>query len=150
MFVVFEICEVKYGPVLTPKIPYYVTYDPQFVMYRQTLLRSTFLILKLITKCLWLKRYVIFTSSPFRSLIKGASPFFLMSFERSSKTTPLLLYMLSQNIDQERDIAEKHRKNRTLFQTRFSSPTALRRFLSQRHETQKLQTSTLCLLSVKI
>ena len=34
MFVVFEIYEVKDRPVLAPKIPYYVTYDPKFVMYR--------------------------------------------------------------------------------------------------------------------
>ena len=53
-----------------------------------------------------------FTSSPFRSLIKEASPFFLMSYERSSKTTPLLFYINSQNIYEWRVIAEKHRKNR--------------------------------------
>ena len=29
MFIVFEIYEVKDGPVLAPKIPYYVTYDPK-------------------------------------------------------------------------------------------------------------------------
>ena len=29
MFVIFEIYEVKDGPVLAPKIPYYVTYDPK-------------------------------------------------------------------------------------------------------------------------
>ena len=34
MFVIFEIFEVKDRPVLAPKIPYYVTYDPKFVMYR--------------------------------------------------------------------------------------------------------------------
>ena len=33
IFVVFEIYEVKDEPVLAPKIPYYVTYDPKFVMY---------------------------------------------------------------------------------------------------------------------
>ena len=32
MFIVFEIYEVEDGPVLAPKIPYYVTYDPKFVM----------------------------------------------------------------------------------------------------------------------
>ena len=50
----------------------------------------------MITKCLWFKRYLDFTSRPFWSLIKGASPFFLLSHEKSSKTTPLLFYMLSQ------------------------------------------------------
>ena len=29
MFVVFEIYEVKYRPILAPKISYYVTYDPK-------------------------------------------------------------------------------------------------------------------------
>ena len=29
MFVIFAIYEVKKGPVLAPKIPYYVTYDPK-------------------------------------------------------------------------------------------------------------------------
>ena len=29
MFVVFEIYNVKDRPVLAPKIPFYVTYDPQ-------------------------------------------------------------------------------------------------------------------------
>ena len=45
MFDVFEIYEVKDIPVLAPKIPYYVIYDPKFVMYRKTLLISTFLVL---------------------------------------------------------------------------------------------------------
>ena len=34
MFVNFEIYEVKDRPVLAPKIPYYVTYDPKFVINR--------------------------------------------------------------------------------------------------------------------
>ena len=34
MLVVFEIYGVKDGPILAPKIPYYVTYDPKFLMYR--------------------------------------------------------------------------------------------------------------------
>ena len=34
MFVVFEIYEVKDKSVLVPKIPYYVTYDFKFIMYR--------------------------------------------------------------------------------------------------------------------
>ena len=34
MLVVFKIEKVKDGPFLAPKIPYNVTYDPVFIMYR--------------------------------------------------------------------------------------------------------------------
>ena len=41
-------------------------------------------------KMLWLKRYLIFTSSPSRFPIIHASPFFLKLCERSSNSTQLL------------------------------------------------------------
>ena len=49
MFVVLEIYEVKYRPVLAPKIPYYVTYDLDFDMMRSRLSRATVPLLTLIT-----------------------------------------------------------------------------------------------------
>ena len=49
MFVVFEIYEGKDGPVLAPKIPYYVTYDLDFDMMRSILSRATVPLLTLIT-----------------------------------------------------------------------------------------------------
>ena len=49
MFVDFELSEVKDGPVLAPKIPYYVTYDLDFDMMRWRLSRATVLLLTLIT-----------------------------------------------------------------------------------------------------
>ena len=49
MFVVFEIYEVKDGPVLAPKIPYYVTYDLDYDMIRSRLSRATVPLLTLIT-----------------------------------------------------------------------------------------------------
>ena len=49
MFVIFEIYEVKKGPVLALKIPYYVTYDPDFDMMRLRWSRATVPLLTLIT-----------------------------------------------------------------------------------------------------
>ena len=49
MFVIFEIYEVKKEPVLAPKIPYYVTYDPDFDMMRLRWSRATVPLLTLIT-----------------------------------------------------------------------------------------------------
>ena len=49
IFIVFEIQEVKDGPVLAPKIPYYVTYVLDFDMMRSRLSRATVPLLTLIT-----------------------------------------------------------------------------------------------------
>ena len=76
----------------------------------------------MITKCLQFSRYLHFTSSPFRSLIKGASPFFLMPYEWSSKTIQLLFYMLFQNIYEERVIAEKYKKKSESFSNSIFEP----------------------------
>ena len=46
---VFEIYEVKDGPVLAPKIPYYVTYDLDFDMIRLRLSRATLLLFTLLS-----------------------------------------------------------------------------------------------------
>ena len=58
MFVVFEIYEAKNGPVLAPKIAYYVTYDLDFDMMRFRLSRTTVPLLSLITNYKQVKRYV--------------------------------------------------------------------------------------------
>ena len=88
----------------------------------------------MITKCEPFLRYLILTFSPSRPLIWRASPFFLMSNKSSSKIKLILFYMLLQNILRKRDIARNMQKNRALFRTRFSSPTALRRFYSYTHK----------------
>ena len=49
MFVIFEIYEVENGPVLAPKIPYYVTYDLDYDMMRSRLSRATVPLLTFIT-----------------------------------------------------------------------------------------------------
>ena len=49
MFIVLEIYEVEDGPVLAPKIPYYVTCDLDFDMMRLRLSRATVSLLTLIT-----------------------------------------------------------------------------------------------------
>ena len=48
MFVVFEIYEVRDFAVLAPKIPYYITYDPEFDIMRLIWSKATVPLLTLI------------------------------------------------------------------------------------------------------
>ena len=49
MFAIFETYEFKNGPVLAPKIPYHVTYDPDFDMMRLRWSRASVPLFTLIT-----------------------------------------------------------------------------------------------------
>ena len=93
--------------VLAPKTPYYVTYDVDFDMMRSRLSRSTVPLLTLITNYWQLKRYVLKTFDPFWPLIKGASPFCLVSQERSCHFKHFLFYKYSEILNRFWDIKER-------------------------------------------
>ena len=64
-----------------------------------------------------------------------------MSNESSSETKFILFYMLLQIIFEKSVIAGEVQKNGTLFGTRFSSPTALRRFWRYTNENDRVSSS---------